>query len=546
MASATPSASSETSFPAFRGSPLWVDTTARRERWWFADGAWVDQGKLGAPVSFGLTHWCADRGLQGPTFDEAFALELHTSILRAQGSPDDVGHGEFPWFGVQILQERRLIADVYECGDVEQIVTALLERGPVLTALSWASDFMSDEVTAGAPIVRMSKGGTSSGTHMVLFNGIDLDLELDGVTGFARFKNTWGRGWADHGHALMSLDVLRAAFAGTAYLPLPEASALRTGVSPEVAIPAERPLGLGGGAGEVESFGEQSIGSDRWTTRDRMGYGAHADAIARAIAHPETVPPLTIGIRAPWGAGKTSLMRMIQERLEWPTGPPPAGAPAALREIHLKGVGAGRVTHGMLLRAARGAEPARALAATPKIESGHEAQDEARWRPTVWFNPWMYQTGEQIWAGLAHEIIRQVTARMGPGEREQFWLRLNLKRIDEQAVRRRIYTLVLARVLPWAAGALAMLLAGLVLLATGALTAVGAALTAAGPVVAAVASAASARRVLAERARGAVSEALGPTGFADLVRTPEYERQSGSLFLVQTDLVRVLELIATP
>jgi hypothetical protein len=135
---------------------------------------------------------------------------------------------------------------------------------------------------------------------------------------------------------------------------------------------------------------------------------------------------------------------------------------------------------------------------------------------------------------------------MDPGEREQFWLRLNLKRIDEQAVRRRIYALVVSRVLPWAAFALVLLVAGLALLATGALTALGATLTAAGPVVAGVASVASARRVLAERARATVSDALGPSAFADVVRAPDYERQAGSLFLVQTDMVRVLDLVATP
>jgi hypothetical protein len=32
----------------------------------------------------------------------------------------------------------------------------------------------------------------------------------------------------------------------------------------------------------------------------------------------------------------------------------------------------------------------------------------------------MYQSGEQVWAGLAHEVITQITGRMSRAERERF------------------------------------------------------------------------------------------------------------------------------
>lgn len=65
------------------------------------------------------------------------------------------------------------------------------------------------------------------------------------------------------------------------------------------------------------------------------------------------------------------------------------------------------------------------------------------------FNPWRYQNTEQVWAGLAHAIISQVTDRLRPGDRERFWLELNLARIDRLAIRRRVYRLVLERLLPF-------------------------------------------------------------------------------------------------
>jgi hypothetical protein len=53
---------------------------------------------------------------------------------------------------------------------------------------------------------------------------------------------------------------------------------------------------------------------------DRLGFGAYADALTELLDHPETDTPLTIAISAPWGAGKTSLARMVERRLlTWPS-----------------------------------------------------------------------------------------------------------------------------------------------------------------------------------------------------------------------------------
>jgi hypothetical protein len=48
---------------------------------------------------------------------------------------------------------------------------------------------------------------------------------------------------------------------------------------------------------------------------DQLGFGAYADALADLIDHPDTDTPLTIAISAEWGAGKTSLARMVERRL---------------------------------------------------------------------------------------------------------------------------------------------------------------------------------------------------------------------------------------
>src|SRR2546423_7588021 len=61
---------------------------------------------------------------------------------------------------------------------------------------------------------------------------------------------------------------------------------------------------------------EPRITRDFWTTQDALGYEPYAQPIAAFIRHRDTRPPLTIGIAAAWGAGKTSVMRMVREELD--------------------------------------------------------------------------------------------------------------------------------------------------------------------------------------------------------------------------------------
>src|SRR5512144_68018 len=96
-----------------------------------------------------------------------------------------------------------------------------------------------------------------------------------------------------------------------------------------------------------------------------------------------------------------------------------------------------------------------------------EPRASGAWRPTVWFNPWMYQSGEQIWAGLANEVICQLTGRMHPVEREAFWLELNLRRVDGDVIRRRIHAALLGRLIPLATAFTVVVVSAAVLAISG-------------------------------------------------------------------------------
>lgn len=74
----------------------------------------------------------------------------------------------------------------------------------------------------------------------------------------------------------------------------------------------------GSGMPKPEDNGPSShTTNDRWAETDTLGYWVYVDAIYNFLTHPETKAPLTISVQAPWGGGKTSMMRMIQGKLDY-------------------------------------------------------------------------------------------------------------------------------------------------------------------------------------------------------------------------------------
>jgi hypothetical protein len=279
------------------------------------------------------------------------------------------------------------------------------------------------------------------------------------------------------------------------------------------------------------------VDSDLWCEEDRLGYEAYARTIASLITHEETVPPLTIGIKAPWGAGKTSLMKRVQHLLD---------GYAELTEESRTGILQEWQPPQTTLRELL--DQLKATAKPNMLEVKRSRKGEAYGLPprtTVWFNAWKYQTSEQIWAGMAHCIISQVTARMSVKDRELFWLRLHARRVNVEEVRKKVYEVVLRQIAPMALLVLAVCVIAIWL-----------AVELPAPQgsehgwlqwwryvlggVPAICGAFQMRREwaakLGEKAAGTVRE---------LIREPDYEGKMGYLHLVESDIREVLDLVTT-
>ena len=555
--------------PSFPSLP--AVETSRRERWWFSDGAWIDQGQTGSVIGVVLTHWLADRGVEAPgkSFDETYARNLYHASQRQAGRPESDSGGAQLSAGVQVLQSDGLVEACFACRDMASVTGALLERGPVVGGVTWYQSMFEPTRIDGVPVVRVPDEDSGVvGGHALLFDGIALDLQLDGITGFVRFKNSWGRAWGQNGLCLISIaDLERLVKSGEFLLLTPPPDLVNAGLPSEdenskimQAMADAPPQQPEQSLREITSYEPEAIGRDLWTTDDTVGYAVYANSIARGIQHHDTKPPLTIGIKAPWGAGKTSLMRMVQRRLEWPqTWPDP---PHELRPIRLAATSSAsdetRVTNGALLKALRAQPAPKITLAKPEPERPYGLEDDPDWRPTVWFNPWMYQTGEQVWAGFAHELVSQITNRMPRGQRERFWMRLNLERVDEQVVRRKIYALLIERVVPWALVAVVVLV-GAVALALAGIASKAMAVVAAGtPVLLVLITALKGGDVRQSDVGGSLATLLQPATaarrfadnqlsgmFDELVPAFDYRDRSGFFHFVQTDVQRVLDLVAT-
>jgi KAP family P-loop domain len=135
--------------------------------------------------------------------------------------------------------------------------------------------------------------------------------------------------------------------------------------TPEPAPPNVRP----------QAISDEAVGD---VARDELRFGPSVRAFVRFLRAKETMPPLAIAVRAPWGRGKTSFMRMVET------------------ELNL-------ISNERLLFRRHAGELQFA---------------------TTWFNPWKYNTRGELWTAYLAAVTGCIRDRLG------FWRRkrLGLKR----------------------------------------------------------------------------------------------------------------------
>jgi KAP family P-loop domain len=275
------------------------------------------------------------------------------------------------------------------------------------------------------------------------------------------------------------------------------------------------------------------VHQDMWTINDLLGYDLYAKSIEEFIKHENTKPPLVIGIQAPWGQGKTSLMRMVQKRID-PNHPD-------LNEKKEESTDDLQTGKGLRYKDLRN------IIETGKVDLNLQKLDY----PSVWFNAWKYESSEQVWAGMAHSILNQLTSRLKDEiEREKFWLMLKIKRIDKNKLRNeihhKIFTFFLPRLANWLGWLLAFLIvAGIALfgIISGLLNSDFAGLI--GKIVSGGAGALAIAKSVHNwiKSKNEVMEETLDGVYRELVQEPDYASKMGYLHLVEEDMKRVFDLL---
>ena len=200
-------------------------------------------------------------------------------------------------------------------------------------------------------------------------------------------------------------------------------------------ISPDQPLVSGGSFGSPIRVASILL-QDQPADADLLAREALTRTVVDAFAADGTAAPVVVGIHAPWGQGKSSLLRQIQARLdpERPQASYGAGREPAyeLRTRDGRPVDRGRITSAWAWKRLQ------QRIQEDQLPYQMVPVDGVRKAITVWFNPWMYENPDQVWAGLTQEITQSVMARLPEGQRRRLFFDLNLKRTGPEAMRRQI------------------------------------------------------------------------------------------------------------
>ena len=173
--------------------------------YWWADGAWVYQGRTGTCVPHAWWHWLADGPVtyDGPPLDP---IDLYRAMVlldgfaendaEANGPRDGMQFGTTVRAGAKLLQRRGLIG-AYRWGrTIDVLIRTLLTEGPVVMGTVW-TDGMFDWTSEG---VIHYDGKRDDQGHAYVANGINLKQ------GLIRIK-PWGhKGIGRNGHLYLPLE----------------------------------------------------------------------------------------------------------------------------------------------------------------------------------------------------------------------------------------------------------------------------------------------------------------------------------------------------
>jgi hypothetical protein len=172
-----------------RAYQLAARNSLRRSRAWRDDQWFGDQADSQKCVGFAWAHWLSASPVS-QWLDPAGLYELARYVDEWEGEDYE---GTSIRAGAKVLQLLGFFREYHWASQLDLIVSALLERGPVVMGTHWYTGMLSPD-----PEGFIAPWGNVLGGHAYLLTAVD------GHAKRVRVKNSWSRAWGDNGHAWLS------------------------------------------------------------------------------------------------------------------------------------------------------------------------------------------------------------------------------------------------------------------------------------------------------------------------------------------------------
>jgi len=182
----------------FPVSSMLMEAPFIREKYWWADGWWGDQGSSSMCVAFSWCHWIED----GPVVQDKLSptrtkplydpTKLYKACQERDEWPGQNYSGTSVRAAAKILKELNIIKEYRWASNITDVANTILNLGPMVVGTKWYSN-MNKTNSQGY----VSPTGTNMGGHAYVLNGVDT------VKKVFRIKNSWGKLWGQQGYAFI-------------------------------------------------------------------------------------------------------------------------------------------------------------------------------------------------------------------------------------------------------------------------------------------------------------------------------------------------------
>lgn len=177
-----------------RSLTAFAPTTATNRYWW-QNGAHLDQGQTGTCVGNALAHRRADSPMPTAGIDEVYARQLY---VDASGD-GTLQQGTSAILACRVLASRGTITQYHWVTSPDELRQTILTVGSVCVGTDWYNSMFEPVAQYSHQYLRVNRASGVAGGHEYLINGINLAPTAGPP--FYRMKNSWGTSWGKNGTA---------------------------------------------------------------------------------------------------------------------------------------------------------------------------------------------------------------------------------------------------------------------------------------------------------------------------------------------------------